>query len=161
MAILSLAVFFSVDHQMSRKNEIKKKGAPVELDARRRRSLADRTPPDLAASLPAVLSPSLSPRGRGGRRESDCRKPRGLAAGPAATRADQPTRTPDGSPQVHVKCARVAGSLCALRAEAREREPPAAWVSARGVSRHRPSLSSLMILPQVHLRKPCYDFYFL
>ena len=24
-----------------------------------------------------------------------------------------------------------------------------------------PSLYSIMILPQVHLRKPCYDFYFL
>ena len=28
-------------------------------------------------------------------------------------------------------------------------------------SRFDPRLLSLMILPQVHLRKPCYDFYFL
>ena len=26
---------------------------------------------------------------------------------------------------------------------------------------NRPTCISLMILPQVHLRKPCYDFYFL
>lgn len=31
----------------------------------------------------------------------------------------------------------------------------------RGASPHPLSRLVLMILPQVHLRKPCYDFYFL
>ncbi|KAK3763529.1 hypothetical protein RRG08_046802 [Elysia crispata] len=31
------------------------------------------------------------------------------------------------------------------------------WYCVRHVEREQP----IMILPQVHLRKPCYDFYFL
>src|ERR1700710_177054 len=32
---------------------------------------------------------------------------------------------------------------------------------AKALPKRRPTRYSLMILPQVHLRKPCYDFYFL
>ena len=41
---------------------------------------------------------------------------------------------------------------------------PRRWTKANQSSRGRPAESSaqpVMILPQVHLRKPCYDFYFL
>ena len=34
-------------------------------------------------------------------------------------------------------------------------------LSGRSRARRRPPRDALMILPQVHLRKPCYDFYFL
>ncbi len=35
------------------------------------------------------------------------------------------------------------------------------WMWDVGVARRRPPDPLVMILPQVHLRKPCYDFYFL
>ena len=41
-----------------------------------------------------------------------------------------------------------------------ENEPNLATVYL-ALRRSRARLASLMILPQVHLRKPCYDFYFL
>lgn len=46
----------------------------------------------------------------------------------------------------------------------REREPPPTPLGTRGGSTkraRRQGLPPVMILPQVHLRKPCYDFYFL
>lgn len=46
----------------------------------------------------------------------------------------------------------------------KEGKKKAAWLPARSTSLSRNTVSlffSVMILPQVHLRKPCYDFYFL
>jgi hypothetical protein len=42
-----------------------------------------------------------------------------------------------------------------------EGSPAARGLSVPGAGRALTVRDTLMILPQVHLRKPCYDFYFL
>lgn len=60
--------------------------------------------------------------------------------------------------------ASLLAARTSLRLFVRSRQSPTAARSAtRGGRQRRQSRTSetLMILPQVHLRKPCYDFYFL
>lgn len=77
---------------------------------------------------------------------------------PLSTSLSRPPRAPVRThTSVRHSAARDPGS-----ASRRENSRSAVRACGHGRAKPPPPLSlSLMILPQVHLRKPCYDFYFL
>ncbi|XP_055254975.1 basic proline-rich protein-like, partial [Moschus berezovskii] len=117
-------------------------------------------------------------RGRGGAERGESRLPRTrrrpttlqtppphLLARPRLLRPRTPGRPPDRAPRGPARSARLADVCLPLptslpiprRTRVEER------LASRAGGGHRAALGTdrAMILPQVHLRKPCYDFYFL
>lgn len=140
---------------------------------------------DRGAARPRREEPSRAGRLRGGGRD-DTRNPERRAAGSRPGRAtgggrgngigDTATRAGGGSfPPPHNtrpargrRWKRPSGKSRrteeppGVPAGAEPRSPPGLGNVSRGEGgRSPPPSHSLMILPQVHLRKPCYDFYFL
>ena len=126
--------------------------------------------------LPGAGTPAQTNLGRGGEKKREEReaaaalKPRPLRRPPGAGRGrfDReppagPRRTPRAPPPLSIPVAPCepeferplgGGRLSARPPRQSVCGPPLADAD---VARDRP----VMILPQVHLRKPCYDFYFL
>jgi hypothetical protein len=96
--------------------------------------------------------------GIGTRENSACRRRQKIASGLAPERVHQYSER-RANLDWFVRAAR--GSRAAPEFHLRRRGPRFPRVRRHGTRRCARALASIMILPQVHLRKPCYDFYFL